>query len=109
MTPEDPGPPETDGKSSALKDCLSLAACERHTHNLAQVLSWIILLVIYDGRLAAEQASQQTAGLPEQIDHTQTTPISKINLPFAWQQLLAMFPRQQAAHRELQGPASSVE
>ena len=27
MTPPEPGPPETDGKSSALKACLSLAAC----------------------------------------------------------------------------------
>ena len=27
MTPPEPGPPETDGKSSALKACRSLAAC----------------------------------------------------------------------------------
>ena len=85
MTPEDPGPPETDGKSSALKDCLSLAAYIRQTQNLRQVMSWVLLLVCYGGRLAAEQASQQTAGLPEQIDHTKTTPISKINFSLAWQ------------------------
>ena len=30
MTPEDPGPPDTEGKSSALNDCLSLAACAIH-------------------------------------------------------------------------------
>ena len=27
MTPPEPGPPDTDGKSSALNPCLSLAAC----------------------------------------------------------------------------------
>ena len=83
MTPEDPGPPETDGKSSALNDCLSLAAYKRQTQNLRQVLLWVLLFVIYGGRLLGEQASQQPAGLPEQMDHTQTTPISKINISFA--------------------------
>jgi len=56
------------------------------------------------GRLAAKQASQQTAGLPEQTGHTEMTPVSKINICFTWQQLLVMFPRQQAAHRKRQDP-----
>ena len=39
MTPPELGPPDTDGKSSALKPCLSLAACRRAQHNVSHLLT----------------------------------------------------------------------